>query len=91
MGAKHTPGPWVVAETRLGYDTIVRTQQGRGPVASILIAGYLRPVAMANARLVAAAPELLDALKTILVISDRKHDAWDRAYAAIAKATGESA
>jgi hypothetical protein len=34
--------------------------------------------------------ELLEALKTVVAISDRKHDAWDAAKAAIAKAEGQS-
>lgn len=32
--------------------------------------------------------ELLDSLNGILVITDRKHDAWDKARTAIAKAEG---
>ena len=36
-----------------------------------------------DARLLA---ELLAALKEVVALSDRKHDAWDRAHAAIAKA-----
>ena len=40
------------------------------------------------AKLIAAAPELLSALKAVIAISDRKHDAWDAARAAIAKAEG---
>lgn len=34
--------------------------------------------------------ELLAALEEVVAISDRKHDAWDRARAAIAKAKGPS-
>lgn len=45
----------------------------------------------ADAALIAAAPELLAALEEVIAISDRKHDAWDRAKAAIAKATQEVA
>jgi hypothetical protein len=41
--------------------------------------------------LAAAAPELLEALLEVVRISDRKHDAWDAAHAAIAKATGARA
>ncbi len=43
--------------------------------------------AEANAILSAAAPELLGALIEIVRISDRKHDAWDKAKAVIKKAT----
>lgn len=41
----------------------------------------------ANAKLIAAAPDLLEALEEVVAISDRKHKAWAKAYAAIAKAT----
>ena len=43
---------------------------------------------LANARLMAAAPDLLAALKEVVRLSDRKHDAWDAARIAIAKAEG---
>jgi hypothetical protein len=33
--------------------------------------------------------EILEALKRVVAISDRKHDAWDEAKAAIAKAEGK--
>ena len=46
------------------------------------------PPEPADARLIAAAPELLEALQEVIAISDRKHDVWDKAKAAIAKATG---
>lgn len=42
----------------------------------------------ANAKLMAAAPDLLEALKEVIKISDRNDDAWDKAKAAIAKAVG---
>lgn len=44
----------------------------------------------ANTRLIAAAPELLKALQEVVAISDRKHEAWDKAHAAIAKALGQT-
>jgi hypothetical protein len=44
----------------------------------------------ANARLIASAPDLLEALIEVVAIADRKTDAFDRARAAIAKATGEA-
>lgn len=44
-----------------------------------------------DALLIAAAPDLLEALQEVVAISDRKHDAWDKAKAAIAKALGRDA
>lgn len=40
-----------------------------------------------HARLIAASPDLLEALEEVVAVSDRKHVAWDKARAAIAKAT----
>lgn len=44
--------------------------------------------AEANARLISASPDLLEALIEVVKISDRKHDAWDKAKLAIEKAGG---
>jgi len=44
--------------------------------------------AKANAKLISASPDLLEALIEVVKISDRKHDAWDRAKIAIEKAGG---
>ena len=41
----------------------------------------------ANAKLIAAAPDLLEALIEVVRISDRNHEAWGKAKAAINKAT----
>ena len=54
-----------------------------------------REVAMANARLIAAAPDLLAALQGICNEQDERqgyasHEAYDKARAAIAKATGDT-
>jgi hypothetical protein len=43
----------------------------------------------ANARLIAAAPDMLEALQGVLRVADRKTDEFDAARAAIAKALGE--
>lgn len=40
-------------------------------------------------RLIAAAPELLEALKGVLMVADRATDEFDAARSAIAKAEGE--
>ena len=43
---------------------------------------------LANAMLIAAAPEMLVALQGVLRVADRKTDEFDAARAAIAKAVG---
>jgi hypothetical protein len=45
----------------------------------------------ANANLIAAAPELLEALQAVVSVADRATVEFDMARAAIAKATGEKA
>jgi len=54
---KHTEGPWTVKETVGGFQIF----NGAAPV---------RVHTEANARLIAAAPELLEAAKTILANND---------------------
>ena len=87
---KWTPGPWRVETS------------GRGSlcVASddAWICGELdnQPHEMrtseaeANAHLIAAVPELYEALQNVIREADRKTDAFNRARAALAKARGES-
>lgn len=98
MQRKHTPGPWTVQE------------EIDGPVQNTRIVAHKKAVAStaqqcgrphhwneaeANARLIAAAPELLEACEA-LVNAYSIHDgtvharAVDVAVAAIRKATGEA-
>jgi len=82
---KHTPGPWHPAHDQVvtDNDSLICSLSGlRGP-------GYTQ----ANARLIAAAPELLEALRGLLnaLPSATTHPAISAARAAIAKATGEKA
>ncbi len=91
---KHTPGPW---DYWSGYNPVdeleaqITTEDG-----DIVIASYNRqiPEGEANARLLAAAPELLEALQDLDALrgpfppSDEAVEAaWLKATAAIAKAT----
>ena len=88
----HTEGPWSVAETRHNYDTVIRGPKGE-PIALALIAGYTKQEGAANTALLAAAPDLLEALKdtTDLVQLMCPFDGplQRRSRAAIARATGE--
>ena len=85
--SKHTPGPWSVAETRHGYDTVIRGPKSE-PIALALIGGYSKKEGGANSLLVAAAPELLEALED-LVSEFGVCGLTEKARAAISKATGE--
>lgn len=99
-GAKHTPGPWATDEadhTEPYQDITIRA--GRRSICRVWIDDA--PVhdynneQRVNARLIAAAPELLEALKRLTTAIDhatelhRFSTLWDDARAAIAKATGD--
>jgi len=87
--SKHTPGPWTFGhwgdDFWVSPDSSGLTQK----VARVTWGmGEEREEGRENARLVAAAPELLAALKGVLRVADRKTDEFDAARAAIAKAEG---
>ena len=94
--SKHTPGPWVhsITGSRMTDEysqPFAVFQEGH----SNMIAGVFgdvsggEEVARENARLIAAAPDLLEALKGVLRVADRATDEFDAARAAIAKAEGK--
>lgn len=77
---KHTPGPW-----KVDYNWAVKDYLG----------GLVCSPNEANARLIAAAPEMLEALKGLVQLVDahvgEEAENWNReARAAIAKATGRA-
>lgn len=97
MSAKHTPGPWsiITSETCDLYAGIESDD------FSIVVIGYPEDdddggvrgktpeEAMANAHLIAAAPDLLESLERVVAIADRNTVEFNAAKAAIAKAKGE--
>lgn len=101
---KHTPGPWITGKRKgqeiaidaMGGDPTLRATQWKGLAVvygcdDMLDAG--EEVMLANARLITAAPELLDALQLAQRNSCRADWPDDINAAmdeAIAKATGES-
>ena len=103
MADKHTPGPWH-RDARSGPGCDVRAASGRKVAlcwglasnnASNYRPGY-RAECDANAHLIAAAPDLLEALKDCVAVMDRElaglkviQPELSAARAAIAKATGE--
>ena len=96
----HTPGPWTAriqknkSHADLGW--IIEHSNGRIGWASLAYADTNReagaddPSREANARLIAAAPDLLAALEGVLRVADRATVEFDAARAAIAKARGQS-
>lgn len=102
MSTKHSPGPWEVDE-RFTKES-GRHAQYRIFAANLVCTlevpiGFYRSPAEseANARLIAAAPELLAALQALYTAEEEYGDptnaaineAWLKARAAIARATGE--
>ena len=103
MSAKHTPGQWVAevfesldeAKEASGFEWTSKWRWD-SPPASVWrqsgggitgLPGCIETTA-ANARLIAAAPELLEALEEILAADCKRTQ--DQARAAIAKAKGET-
>ena len=89
---KHTPGPWKTSYTNL---SVVIAENGAVVARASKLNGLVN--LQANARLIAAAPELLEALRpfaetdlTTELVSDTFGFDVLRARAAIAKATGET-
>lgn len=91
---KHTQGPWIVAKEK----TIIRTGEllvaSTEPLEAFIGTGlreYNRATREANARLIAAAPEMLEALKVALKHLDIESGGYSiqtQVKRAIAKATG---
>ncbi|MFY2855016.1 hypothetical protein ACOTJG_13670 [Achromobacter xylosoxidans] len=100
MTTNHTPGPWV-RDTGSGSGCDVRAENGRKVAATWGINNgdphrpAYRAECDANARLIAAAPELLEALEWALRAMEARNPLWAEgerfiaARAAIAKAKGE--
>lgn len=90
--SEHTPGPWRAETNGAGYWDIRTRQRG---IASIIPFPGTPSLDKANARLIAAAPDLLEALRALLKDGEDLTQAsqWgehlEQASAAIAKAIGE--
>ena len=91
--SKHTPGPWVPYAGTSGVFIVSNQAMGYETVAHALaLDDGARPakVVEANARLIAAAPELLEACEMALRLRlDDDSEVADAVRAAIAKAKGE--
>ena len=97
MSTKHTPGPWSTGHGKAGQCRIYADSEMHaiartyGPdLNGIGLCELTGPKNIADARLIAAAPDLLDALQSFPGFTDDAAigDAWlEKMRAAIAKAT----
>lgn len=94
MSTKHTPGNWFVDVASSGLRVL--TDDRRATIICQEIGPPSNPAAQADARLIAAAPELLEALRGLLSEANsaskplHEYSEWsNKARSAIAKATGE--
>jgi hypothetical protein len=91
--AKHTPGEWEV----WGGGLNIRTKNNQKFIACCGASGYDQEELKANARLIAAAPELLEALKIAYsadfrqrLATDAQLNNWEKQIiTAISKAEGK--
>ena len=103
MTQKHTPAPWLVFDNHPDRACLHVAPEGSNPVCNDVATVYTsNKNADADARLIAAAPELLEALEFIFeqVTNEKNHHhtlgafshgaGIDMAKKAIAKAKGEA-
>ena len=102
MSAVHTPGPWQVSGVRvkslpLGRDTQLHMVGPNGDEVAAVFFDTKTGRGFADARLIAAAPDLLQALRDVMKYVDYARNAvkpgffeigFNRAEEAITKATG---
>jgi ABC-type transporter lipoprotein component MlaA len=95
-----SPGPWRINGPSRLRDDSVQILDGEGDTVTHVcaddtmeigdgsIAEVLSGKAKANARLIAAAPELYEALRDLLHEDGPSRNSWERARSALAKAEG---
>ena len=110
MSLQHTPGPWIISADPMHFYSLTtviggkESHQKNGPPQQMIVqvGGFAEwQEAEANARLIAAAPDLLEAAQRFVEVMDESFDhpdtaseidklnkVADAARAAIAKAAG---
>ena len=85
----HTPGPWTIYEPEL--DITAYDEAADRTVTVAMMCDDASSEREANAALIAAAPELLEALKAVVlaVANNPTGGPWEQVAAAIAAAEGE--
>lgn len=87
---KHTPGPWELGYLDHAGQRVVRQEHIEVCTCWHHSVGSIEREMEANARLIAAAPELLEALKLVVTRCGPKSRDGALARAAIAKAEGRT-
>lgn len=96
--SEHTPGPWEVDfGGSIGHiKSVAKNDRGTTPTvckydaaSNSCAPSFSAEVMRANARLIASAPELLEALEEIRSDPDIRYRVWVKAHEAIKKARGE--
>ena len=96
MESKHTPGPWRIGGKHSNGAVVIRGAEATSEVA-IVLQNDQQHTADVNADLIAAAPDLLEALQGLLKrfesIAENAcyYDEYTDSYAAIGKAVGDIA
>jgi hypothetical protein len=75
--SKHTPGPWSVADRLVPNG---RRWVQRNHTRTLVALVYSTPEREANARLIAAAPDLLEACNEALEFAEDQEDVLDGSY-----------
>lgn len=90
---KGTPGPWCINRHGAVVGGAFHQYANGSAQSQVAMATGTREInegeMRANALLIAAAPELLEALLGVLKVADRATDEFDAARAAIKKALGQ--
>ena len=107
MENKHTPGPWHLSAGTYSQRWVVDSKSpptGKQNLIAMLQShweGNKNDTMDANANLIAAAPQMLEALEELVELKDRRHSlpveiyqesrekAWNKCRAAIAAVKGE--
>jgi hypothetical protein len=81
MTTKHTPGPWNISAVKMEecrFRGPYIDVQAKGMVSNVqpaIVAGRTEEETIANARLIASAPDLLEALKQAVKIMEAEKEA----------------
>lgn len=89
----HTPGPWSWWTSNSHKRLTAEGKQDGGVLSAVSASGHADVrVSEQDARLIAAAPDLLEALQFVMsATGEQLSTAFEQAQVAIAKATGEQA